>query len=368
MHNNVIDFQHLVLSWFERYGRKDLPWQTDPTAYRVWVSEIMLQQTQVKTVIPYYQRFMQSFPNVEMLADSSQDEVLKHWSGLGYYARARNLHRAAHTVVVEYNGQFPDSLEALMQLPGIGRSTAGAIQALALGQRGIILDGNVKRLLSRFFAVEGWPGKSSVAQRLWDIAQHHTPTQKVPEYTQAVMDLGATLCTRNKPRCVDCPLQNGCQAHRAGTPEDYPHRKPKTAKPQRETRFLLLQSDGGEILLSRRPQHGIWGGLWCFPELPAGLTIEAYLSDQTEQPLQAQQLAQIEHQFTHFKLTIQPILVSVKRRPDQVREIAESPQVWYKPGQELPGGCPAPVTTLLQMLEEALHEPYGQLRITEKRG
>ena len=368
MHNNADNFHNRVLTWFEQYGRKDLPWQINPTAYRVWVSEIMLQQTQVKTVIPYYQRFMQSFPEVEVLADSTQDQVLKHWSGLGYYARARNLHRTAQLIVAEHNGEFPESHEALMQLPGIWRSTAGAIQALAQGQRGIILDGNVKRVLSRFYAVEGWPGKSSVANQLWEMAQRHTPVQKVPEYTQAMMDLGATLCTRSNPYCVDCPLQGDCQAYHSGSPQDYPHRKPKTKKPERETQFLMLQSDDGEFLLSRRPQHGVWGGLWCFPELPTGHSVEEYLSDQPEKLLQKHQLEQIEHQFTHFTLTIQPILVSVKREPGQVREIAESPQVWYKPGQELPGGCPAPVTTLLQMLEEALHEPYGQLRITEKRG
>ncbi|MGB1271575.1 MAG: A/G-specific adenine glycosylase, partial [Endozoicomonas sp.] len=226
-------FSQKLLEWFDQHGRKDLPWQQDKTPYRIWVSEIMLQQTQVTTVIPYFKKFMGRFPDVHALAAASEDEVLHFWSGLGYYSRARNLHKAARTVTKEFSGEFPRSVELLMKLPGIGRSTAGAIAAISMGVRAPIMDGNVKRVLTRYCGVKGWPGKSAVAEKLWDIAEQLTPDRRVDDYTQAMMDMGATLCTRSKPNCHQCPLKTHCKAHRAGEETRYPEPKPKKDKPQR---------------------------------------------------------------------------------------------------------------------------------------
>ena len=209
-------FAARVLEWFDQHGRKDLPWQRDTTPYRVWVSEIMLQQTQVKTVIPYFERFMAALPQVQALAEAPEDRVLHLWTGLGYYARARNLHRSAQRVARELDGQFPETLAGLCDLPGVGRSTAGAILSIALGQRASILDGNVKRVLARYHRVEGWPGRSAVHQSLWDIAEQYTPAERCADYSQAIMDLGATLCTRSKPACDDCPLRGDCEARLHG--------------------------------------------------------------------------------------------------------------------------------------------------------
>ncbi|MGB1141418.1 MAG: A/G-specific adenine glycosylase, partial [Halioglobus sp.] len=261
------EFADRVLAWFDTHGRHDLPWQYDTTAYRVWVSEIMLQQTQVKTVIPYFERFMAAFPDVDALAGAPEDEVLHLWTGLGYYARARNLHRAAKQVAFELGGTFPDSIEGLQALPGVGRSTAGAIASIALAQRASILDGNVKRVLARLHRVAGWPGQSAVHNQLWDIAEHYTPTARCADYTQAMMDLGATLCTRSKPACALCPMANDCEANAAGDQTDYPGKKPKKALPVRATHFLVLRNRDGDIWLEKRPAEGIWGGLWCFPEV-----------------------------------------------------------------------------------------------------
>ena len=234
------DFAERLLAWFDDNGRKDLPWQQNVTAYRVWVSEIMLQQTQVQTVIPYFNRFVDRFPDVGALATAKQDEVLSHWSGLGYYARARNLHKAAQQIVLEHGGRFPETLDAVIGLPGIGRSTAGAILALAKGQRHAILDGNVKRVLARFDAIAGWPGKAQVAADLWAIAERYTPDERAAGYTQAIMDLGATLCTRSKPACDRCPVSGDCEALRTDSVEAYPGRKPKVTKPLKTTTMVLV--------------------------------------------------------------------------------------------------------------------------------
>jgi len=354
MLNNTTQFSRRLLSWFEQNGRKDLPWQQNPTAYRVWVSEIMLQQTQVATVIPYFNRFMQQFPDVKSLAAALQDEVLKYWSGLGYYARARNLHRAARQLIREHGGQFPADLDSLMSLPGIGRSTAGAILALACGQRGVILDGNVKRVLARYHAVSGWPGKRAVADQLWLLADEHTPRKRIAEYTQAIMDLGATLCTRTKPGCGLCPLQEKCLAFAAGNPQVFPQPRPKTRRPVRTAQFLILQNGQGEVLLRKRPDHGIWGGLWSFPELPDHLSLDEYFQAQGLRVLEKHKnLATFKHQFTHFELHIEPLLIQAEANGNGVREMEEQPGVWYKTGTELPGGCPAPVIQLLNQIEES---------------
>jgi A/G-specific adenine glycosylase len=262
------NFPGRVLRWYEQHGRKNLPWQ-QRDAYCIWVSEIMLQQTQVQTVIPYFERFMRSFPSVVALADADIDAVLDHWSGLGYYARARNLHSAARTVRDQHDGDFPKRFDDVVALPGIGRSTAGAIMALAYGERYPILDGNVKRVLARHGAIAGWPGKTDVAETLWRAAEEYMPQSGVREYTQAMMDLGATVCTRSRPQCDACPVHANCAARTAGTIDQYPGRKAKKTKPLKETTMVLAVS-GGFIYLERRPPAGIWGGLWSLPELSKG--------------------------------------------------------------------------------------------------
>ena len=268
-------FARALLAWFDQHGRHDLPWQTDPTPYRVWVSEVMLQQTRVPTVLRYFPGFMERFPDVAVLAEAPLDDVLHLWSGLGYYARARNLHRAASVVRDAHDGRMPDQREALEALPGIGRSTAGAILALAHGQRHAILDGNVKRVLARYHLVEGWPGRSAVLDRLWGLAESHTPRRRVAAYTQAIMDLGATVCTRSRPLCRACPLAESCGALSHGRTAELPSPRPKPTLPERTTAFLILRDSHGRVLLERRPPSGVWGGLWSFPECAAEADAEA---------------------------------------------------------------------------------------------
>ena len=255
-------FATRLLAWYDHHGRRDLPWQIDINPYRVWVSEIMLQQTQVTTVVPYYERFMTSFPTIEALASASRDEVLHLWTGLGYYARARNLHKAAQRVVDEKNSVFPNSLDDLQGLPGIGRSTAAAILSISQGGRAPILDGNVKRVLARFHAVPGYPGDAGPQRLLWKHAESHTPMKRVANYTQAIMDLGATLCTRSEPRCDICPVATRCEAHQCQETDQYPGRKPKKEKPVKAARLFLFITPNEDCLLEQRPSNGIWGGLW----------------------------------------------------------------------------------------------------------
>lgn len=333
-----ITFQKKILAWFNQYGRHDLPWQKNTTPYRVWISEIMLQQTQVNTVIPYYQKFMRRFPNVKVLALAPQDEVLAHWSGLGYYARARNLHKAANIIHSNFKGQFPDTVLELMELPGIGRSTAGAIISLSMQKSAAILDGNVKRVLTRFFAIAGSPVQIEVLNNLWNIAEQYTPKKKTHDYNQAMMDLGATLCTRSKPRCMDCPLQHNCIAYQTETQANYPNKKQKVNRPLKEIFMLVIQNKNGEILLEKRPPTGIWGGLWSLPEY-AHHNIKTALS-----------LPLLRHQFSHFELTIKPLLVKAESLPPIVMESRE--QVWYKLSSILPGGIAAPIAKILQSLEQ----------------
>ncbi|MGY8869166.1 MAG: A/G-specific adenine glycosylase, partial [Pseudomonadales bacterium] len=260
-------FNTAVLDWFDQHGRHNLPWQQDKTAYFTWISEIMLQQTQVTTVIPYFERFIERFPDVQTLANAEQDEVLHLWTGLGYYARARNLHKTAQIVATDYYGEFPQTVEALEQLPGIGRSTAGAVLSISTGKRAAILDGNVKRVLARFYALEGWTGSTANQKTLWEYAERNTPQKRVGEYTQAMMDLGATLCTRSKPSCPSCPLQNHCTALKLGRSSEFPHPKPKKKIPVKQTIMLLLQDEQQQTLLQQRPPTGLWGGLWSLPEV-----------------------------------------------------------------------------------------------------
>jgi len=342
-------FASAVLDWFDRHGRKHLPWQQQPTPYRVWVSEIMLQQTQVATVIPYYERFMARYPDVAALADAPLDSVLDLWTGLGYYARARNLHKAAGIVMAEHDGAVPCEQQVLEALPGIGRSTAGAIRALACGHFAVILDGNVKRVLARYHAIDGWPGKAAVADRLWALAEAHTPTERVADYTQAMMDLGATVCTRSRPACDRCPVASDCAAYRSGDPVAWPHRKPKTRKPHRSVRMLLLRNDAAELLLQKRPASGLWGGLWSLPETEEEADLERWLGERFGLTTQAVEAwPAFDHQFTHFRLTVAPLLVDVAENAGRIQEMAPDNLLWYNTAHPAPGGFPAPVVKLIE--------------------
>ncbi len=346
------DFQQRVFTWFDRHGRTHLPWQQAISPYRVWVSEIMLQQTQVNTVIPYFERFMDRFPTVEALAAAPEDDVLQHWAGLGYYARARNLHKAAQEVVAEHGGEFPRSVDALAALPGIGRSTAGAIASISMGIAAPILDGNVKRVLARLHAVEGWPGLPKVADRLWQIAEQYTPAERTGAYTQAMMDLGATLCTRSKPACGICPFSDICEARIQGRQAEFPHSKEKKTLPEKSTWMLLLQS-GDDLLLYKRPQTGIWGGLWSLPEFGGSDDIASVLAlDGTTRIVQWQEWPAFRHTFSHYHLDIHPVQVQLDRRPDRILEggVAGAGQVWYNGQQIRDLGLAAPVRKLIDQL------------------
>lgn len=321
----------------------------------------MLQQTQVATVIPYFERFMGRFSTLASLAEAPLDEVLSYWTGLGYYARARNLHRCAQTVVDQHKGELPNSVQALSELPGIGRSTAGAIASLSMGVNAAILDGNMKRVLARHYRVPGWPGHTTVAKLLWQLAEEHTPQSDCHFYTQAMMDLGATLCTRTKPRCSECPLATSCQAFAAGDAQDYPGKKPKTQKPVKAVVMLIFRDKHGQILLERRPESGIWGGLWSLPEAPIDTMPTA--SDELEQTLDQcldgylarmrpaehsqQALAQFRHTFSHYHLDIQPLLIQLDRAAGG---IGEANQQWLSIHQTQQLGLAAPVVKILTNL------------------
>jgi len=344
-------FQLAILDWFDRHGRKDLPWQSQPTPYRVWVSEIMLQQTQVATVIPFFQRFMETFPELEDLAAASQQEVLRRWAGLGYYARARNLHKTAQIVKSEYRGQFPRDLERLTGLPGIGRSTAGAILSMAFGVRAAILDGNVKRVLSRFAGIDGWPGEVNIARELWQISERLTPAVRVAEYTQAIMDLGATLCTRRQPACPHCPVHAACQAFRLGKSDTLPPPRPKRILPIRQS-FMLALRNGGAFYLQRRPPVGVWGGLWSFPEFEQEAELTAWCERREIDVRQLERLPERRHTFTHFHLDYTPVTgeTAISLR---VEENAQT--CWRKPEEE--NALPTPVRQLMNELGDSPRTP-----------
>lgn len=336
-----------LLDWFDRSGRKHLPWQQDRTPYRVWVSEVMLQQTQVATVIPYYQRFMARFPDVHALAIAPADEVLHLWTGLGYYARARNLQRAAQVIVAEHAGAFPESIEAVQSLPGIGRSTAGAILALSRHQRHPILDGNVKRVLTRYFGIEGFPGETSVERELWRLADACTPADRVADYTQAIMDLGATVCVRSRPLCAVCPLQEHCVARIEHRQSQLPTPKPKKARPQRRAVAVIAMNEDGAILLERRPPTGLWGGLWTFPQFDDREAAAAWMGTGYAH-VSTEQLPDYRHAFTHYDLTLEPILVRVAGRDSQVAET--DARLWYDPDRPARIGLAKPAVDLIGRL------------------
>ncbi len=345
---NDPSFAKRLLDWFDVHGRKDLPWQANPTPYRVWVSEIMLQQTQVRTVIPYYQRFMASYPDVAALADAPLDDVLHHWSGLGYYARARNLHKAACRITDDHGGEFPQAFAEVVDLPGIGRSTAGAILSLSRDERHPILDGNVKRVLARYHAVAGWPGKTAVANALWALADRHTPDIRVADYTQAIMDLGATLCTRSKPDCPSCPLRRGCKARACGTQVDFPGRRERRKKPLKSTLMLLAHYDG-RLYLERRPSAGIWGGLWSLPEIASRDAVNDWcLLKLGAKPDDVVDWTPIRHSFSHFDLDITPVEV---RLDSASRTVSDgSDELWYALDCPPGVGLAAPVRVLIDNL------------------
>lgn len=334
-------FQTAVLDWFDREGRKNLPWQADPTPYRVWVSEIMLQQTQVATVVPYFLRFMERFPSLRSLAEAAEDEVLGHWSGLGYYARARNLRKAAGIVLREHGGELPANAESLAALPGIGRSTAGAILSLGVGIRAPILDGNVKRVLSRYAAVEGWPGDAQTARELWRISETLTPHSRVAEYTQAMMDLGATLCVRGKPDCPRCPLRSSCLALRLGLTARLPAPKPRKDMPVRECWMLVLRDGEGGFYLEKRPPAGIWGGLWSFPEFDSQ-DGPALWCQTRGIAAKLEALPRRRHTFSHYHLDYTPLFGQVAV---QSRRVEEAGGAWIKAEQT--SALPTPVRRLL---------------------
>lgn len=342
------DFAVRLIRWQRRHGRHGLPWQ-GADAYRIWLSEIMLQQTQVATVIPYYLRFAARFPDVASLAAASEDEVLAHWSGLGYYSRARNLHRAAQIILLRHGGSFPEQFDEILALPGIGRSTAAAISVFGFRQKHAILDGNVKRVLARYFAVAGYPGEKKIEAQLWRKAEELLPERDLTDYTQGLMDLGALVCTRGKPQCGICPVREDCAAHRNGQVMQLPTPRARKALPEKHSTFLLLLN-GSRILLEKRPATGVWGGLWCLPQLD-GAPDKA--SRDTRQygvdAAQAQLLPAFSHTFTHFRLHLTPLLWRLSGHPVQVHEPGRA---WLEVEDALHAAIPAPVRKLLRQLRE----------------
>lgn len=347
----TLEIDKILLHWFDKHGRKDLPWQRNKTPYRVWISEIMLQQTQVTTVIPYYERFMQRFPDVQTLANTDEDTVYHYWSGLGYYRRARFLHAAAKKIMVDFAGKFPGTLTELLTLPGIGHSTGGAILAIAFGTKAAILDGNVKRVLTRLHGITEWVDD----KKLWPLAEQYTPEYRVADYTQAIMDLGATLCIRGKPRCELCPFENTCVAHADGIEKLLPITKPRKTIPTREATFLMFKKDQ-MVLLEKRAPTGIWAGLWSLPQIEGhasakeiktfckqhyGLTLNDITFNKP-----------FKHTFSHFHLIIMSAVITVVQNQHKIMD--DHQQIWYKLNESPLVGIPAPVKLLLDQLENSL--------------
>ena len=353
-----MNFASRLIRWQRTHGRHDLPWQ-GADGYRVWLSEIMLQQTQVATVIPYYRRFVASFPTIAILAAASEEQVLAHWSGLGYYARGRNLHKAAQIIVEKHHSEFPRDFEQILELPGIGRSTAAAICALAFHERRAILDGNVRRVLARYCGIEGWPGKKEVEARLWLQAESLLPLPSreragerggsgsaIATYTQALMDLGATICTRSRPKCDACPVQSDCVAFNTGCAHELPTSRPRKAVPERHATFLLLMH-GHDILLEKRPGSGIWGGLWCPPQFDDETAAQDWSLRNGMTASHGERLETFTHTFTHFKLHITPLKIQLARKP---LHAAQPGSVWLDVEEALRAAIPAPVRKVLENL------------------
>jgi len=341
----ITRFAQRVVAWQKHHGRHDLPWQRTRDPYAVWVSEIMLQQTQVATVIPYYERFMSRYADVAALACAPIDDVMQAWAGLGYYSRARNLHRAAKAVVQEHAGKFPSTVDALATLPGVGRSTAAAIASLAYGARCAILDGNVKRVLCRYFAIEGDPASSTVERRLWSLAESLAPEQDIATYTQGMMDIGATVCVRSSPRCADCPLQSGCAACAQGRTDELPQVRKRKPVPERSVAMLVLRH-GAQVLLEKRPPTGIWGGLWSLPEADVGADFATLCSQRFGVGhAEITELPELLHGFTHFRLRIRPWCIAVR----SLRANAAEPGcVWLALDEARTAALPVPVRKILE--------------------
>ncbi len=343
----MTDFSAKVIRWQKKHGRHDLPWQNTRNPYRIWLSEIMLQQTQVATVIPYYRRFLQRFPGITALAAAPLDDVLAAWSGLGYYSRARNLHRAAQAVVAEHQGRFPRDYDAVLRLPGIGRSTAAAICVFAFGARHAILDGNVKRLLARCFGIAGYPGDARPAGRLWRKAGQLLPLRNVESYTQGLMDLGAAVCVRGKPRCDACPVMRECIARRRGTIGELPAPRPRKSLPRRRTRMLVLLH-AGQVLLEKRATSGIWGGMWSLPEVAPDTDLATLCAQRYGAEIATSvALPAVAHGFTHFKLEIELQRLGVARVAPRV---AAPGVMWLPLEAALGAAIPAPVRRILAQL------------------
>lgn len=339
-------FSARVLDWFRIHGRHGLPWQNPASPYRVWVSEIMLQQTQVSTVIPYFNRFMQEFPDSGSLARASQEKVLGYWSGLGYYARARNLHKAA--LLIHDLGEFPDTVETLCKLPGIGRSTAGAIISIAFRKRAAILDGNVKRVLCRYFGIGEWPGIARVERQLWELSDRLAPPHSTAEYTQAIMDLGATVCTRARPDCAICPLQAGCSALETRRTAEIPVPRPSRIKTVKRCYLLMLTSNEHGCYLNRRPPTGVWGGLWSLPEFTSRKDLLSWCKPWSIESFEW--LPEQRHTFSHFHLDYTPVIARCSGTPPAVQETSDT--VWQNPRQTTAVALPAPVRELLALVHE----------------
>jgi A/G-specific adenine glycosylase len=338
-------FAERLLGWWDRHGRKHLPWQQPRTPYRVWVSEIMLQQTQVATVIPYFERWMARFPDIESLAEAPLDDVLSHWSGLGYYARARNLHKTARLCRDDHGGELPLEAVALSALPGIGESTANAIVSQATDRPAAVLDGNVRRVLARHAAIEGWTGKAAVQKALWTEAVDRLPAARGADYTQAVMDLGALVCTRSGPACGDCPVGEDCAALQRGRVDELPTKKPATKVTDQALYLLVLKDGAGRVLLEKRPPAGIWGGLWCLPDAETPDSLE----QKTGLKLNASTaLPPFEHRLSHRRLTLHPLkLNGCDSRQVKCAGACE----WFSPAQWPELGLPRPVARLLGQLQ-----------------
>ncbi|MBV9575468.1 MAG: A/G-specific adenine glycosylase, partial [Gammaproteobacteria bacterium] len=337
-------FQKILLAWFNEHGRKHLPWQENKTAYRVWVSEIMLQQTQVSTVIPYFERFMQQFPDLSALAQASEDSVLHLWAGLGYYSRARNLHRAAKMIVEKFAGIFPQTIEDLEALPGVGQSTAGAIAAIAYNQKAAILDGNVKRVFARLHGITAAINEKEIENKLWELAHLFTPAKEVADYTQAIMDFGATLCLRSKPQCMLCPFTSHCLAHQQGIAASLPKKKPTKKLPVRTSTFIILKKNE-RIFLQKRAANGIWGGLWSLPEIagePQTSSLQTFCLEQWQLKIKDfELLAPFRHTFTHYHLDIFPVIIHAKQVA--IKNMKKAQQIWYDPNKPDTIGLPKPV-------------------------
>jgi len=362
------DFATRLILWQRRHGRHGLPWQ-GADAYGVWLSEVMLQQTQVATVIPYYRRFIASFPTIAALAAASEDQVLQHWSGLGYYARGRNLHATARQIMEKYQGRFPRRYEQILDLPGIGRSTAAAICALVWHERHAILDGNVRRLLARYCGISGWHGDNKVERRLWQEAEALLPLTDVATYTQALMDMGATICTRKQPKCSECAVHSGCVASQTGRVHELPAARPRKKLPERRATFLLLMH-GNDILLEKRCSRGIWGSMWCPPQLDNGQSaVTEYMQrngmgsiggnrrrmavesgEAADFADEHEALSPFTHTFTHFRLHIAPVLMRLPYKPEEEMHFDK---VWLDLDAALRAAIPTPMRVLFNRL---LHE------------